>query len=53
MDGPNVNLGFMQELVNDRKRSDPQLPGVLQLGTCTLHAIHLTFSTASNDSEWG
>ena len=52
-DGPNVNLKFMQELVNDRKRSNPELPGMLQLGTCTLHTIHLAFSTANEDSEWG
>ena len=52
-DGPNVNLKFMQELVNDRKRCDPELPGMLQLATCTLHSIHLAFFTAIKDSGWG
>ena len=53
MDGPKVNLKFMPKLVNDRKHSDLELPGVLQLGTCILHTIHLAFSTAINNSGWG
>ena len=43
----------MPELVHDKKRSNPELPGMLQLGTCTLHTIHLAFSTANKDSGWG
>ena len=46
MDGPNVNLKFLHEVIDDRKRSDPDLPGSLQLGTCTLHTIHGAFTTA-------
>ena len=52
-DGPNVNLKFIQEIVNDRKRSDPELPRMLQLGACTLHTVLLTFSTTNKDSGWG
>ena len=43
---------LLQELVNDRKRSNPEPPGMLQLGTCSLHTIHLAFSTANKDSGW-
>ena len=43
----------MQELVNDRKHSDFELPGMLQLGTCTLHTIYLAFFTAIKNSGWG
>ena len=53
MDGSNANIKFTQELINDRKRSDPKLPIMLQLGTCTLRTIHLAFSTAVKDSGWG
>lgn len=53
MDGPNVNLKFMQELLKDRKRYDPEMPGILQLGTCTLHTIHGAFATAMKNTEWG
>ena len=49
-DGINVNLKFMQELVNGSKRSNPELPEMLQLGTCTLHTIHLAFFSAYKDS---
>ena len=52
MYGPNVKLRFVHELV-DRKRSDPELLGMLQLGTCSLHTIHLAFSTFIKDSQWG
>ena len=43
----------MQELVNDRKRYDRELPGMLRLGTCTSHTIHSAFSTANKDSGRG
>ena len=53
MDGPNVNLKFLHEVIDDRKRSDPDLPGILQLGTCTLYTIHGAFTTAIKGTGWG
>ena len=52
MDGPSVNLKFKQKLVADRKHFEVDLHGILQLGTCSLRAIHEAFCTAIKDTRW-
>ena len=52
MDGPNVNFKFLSELVDDRKKEDPDLPSILQLGSCTLHIVHGAFATAVQKTGW-
>lgn len=53
MDGPNVNLKFLNDLqaylLNDTDDSQPRL---LQFGTCTLHIVHGAYKTAHVNSEW-
>ena len=50
MNGPNVNLKFMQELVANRKFFFVELLGILKLNTYPLHAIHGAFCTTMKDT---
>ena len=52
MDGPNVNFKFLSDLQDDRKKEDPDLPGILQLGSCSLHIVHGAFSTGIQKTGW-
>ena len=40
MDGPNVNLKLLRLYTEDRKREDPNMPDLLDIGTCSLHVVH-------------
>jgi hypothetical protein len=52
MDGPSTNFKFLGELIEDRKQQDPDLPGILQLGSCSLHIVHGAFSLAVQKTGW-
>ena len=43
MDGPSVNLKFLQDIQADRKEKG--LPQLINIGTCGLHSIHGDFKT--------
>ena len=45
MDGPSVNLKFLEPLCNLRESEGH--PGLIDFGFCQLHAIHGTFQTGS------
>ena len=40
MDGPNVNLKLHRLYVEDRKAIDPDTPGLIDIGVCSLHVVH-------------
>ena len=45
MDGPNINKKLFNNILDERKASDPTLPCLLELGTCGLYTIHGAFRT--------
>ena len=52
MDGPNVNKIFYKDLISEREVSDPDLPFLIDLGTCGLHVGHGAFRTGFEKTEW-
>ena len=40
MDGPNVNLKLHRLLVDDRRATNPEMPDLIDIGTCSLHVVH-------------
>ena len=43
MDGPSTNWKLYDELSKDRANSDPDLPELINVGSCGLHIIHGAF----------
>ena len=52
MDGPNVNIKFLKNLISEREDSDPDLPSLIDLGTCGLHVVHGAFRTGFENTGW-
>jgi len=50
MDGPNVNLKFLKELSSTR--SESEIPGLINIGTCSLHTINNALQTGAKKSGW-
>lgn len=50
MDGPTVNLKFYTELV--KTREEAQFPNLIEIGTCSLHVIHVAFKTDIESTNW-
>ena len=50
MDGPKVNLKFLQELQNERSESG--LSPLIDIGTCPLHIINGAFQTGAEHCGW-
>ena len=48
MDGPSVNLKFMQELIKHRE----ELEMMIDIGTCGLHVVHGAFKCGIESTEW-
>ena len=42
MDGPSVNLRFLQELVKHQEELEIE-DKIIDIGTCRLHVVHNTF----------
>ena len=52
MDGPHTNWKLFQELTEDRNISDPELPKLINTGSCGLHIVHGAFKTGAVATEW-
>ena len=52
MDGPNANIKFHKDLVEEISSVDPELPNLLDIGTCGLHEMHGAFRTGFTASGW-
>ena len=50
LDGPNVNLKFLQ-IIKDRQEELDHLP-LTDIGTCGLHTVHGSFKTGLVASGW-
>ena len=49
MDGPRTNWKFFEDFVKER---DPDLPGLINLGSCSLHVVHGAFKTGAQATGW-
>lgn len=52
MDGPNVSLKLHRLFAEDRKKIDPDLPELIDIGTCSLHVVHGALQTGIKKSSW-
>ncbi|XP_063221796.1 uncharacterized protein LOC134530674 [Bacillus rossius redtenbacheri] len=52
MNGPNVNLKFHKDLIDDFTSDDPDSPEPLSIGTCGLHRLHCAFKAAMQSTQW-
>ena len=50
MDGPNMNWKFFDCFINERKSEE--LPGLINIGSCSLHVLNNTFKTGANATGW-
>ena len=50
MNGTNVNRKFYHNLFQERKGEE--LPDLLNIGSCNLHVVHLSFEKGANESGW-
>jgi hypothetical protein len=52
MDGPSTNWKFFENLVTRREEQDPDVPQLLNLGSCGLHVVHGAFQAGEKSTEW-
>ena len=52
MDGPSTNWKLYDELSKDRANSDPDLPELINVGSCGLHIIHRAFKRGAVATGW-
>lgn len=52
MDGPSTNWKFYDQLVDDRKHEDPDMPSLLNIGSCSLHVVHGGFKYGATSTGW-
>lgn len=52
MDGPSTNWRFYEEIVKLQNEQDPDIPMLLNLGSCSLHVIHGAFKTGAQATGW-
>ena len=50
MDRPNVNIKFLEMIKKDSEEA--KLNKLIDIGSCDLHAVHGSFKTACEKTEW-
>ena len=50
MDGPKVNLKFLNDIAKDRVANEQH--ELTLIGTCCLHVIHGAFKTGAESTDW-
>jgi hypothetical protein len=53
MDGPNVNWKLYDLLCEELRADDPSAPGLINIGSCSLHTVHNAFKAGQLASEFG
>ena len=51
MDGPSVNLRFLQELVKHQEELEIE-DKIIDIGTCRLHVLHNAFKCGIESTGW-
>lgn len=52
MDGPTTNWKFYDKLLEGRRQVDPNIPDLLNIGSCGLHVVHGAFRYGAGKSGW-
>ncbi|CAL4148044.1 unnamed protein product [Meganyctiphanes norvegica] len=52
MDGPNSNWKFYNNFVQDRQETDPDIPILINIGSCGLHVVHGAFKYGASKTGW-
>ena len=52
MDGPNTNWKFFDSFCSDRALTDPDLPHLINVGSCGLHLVHGAFKYGVKATGW-
>ena len=52
MDGPRTNWKFFDNLKTQLAKQDPDLPQLLNVGSCGLHVVHGAFQSGERSTEW-
>jgi hypothetical protein len=52
MDGPNVNLKFHRDFVSERNALEPEIPSIIEIGSCGLHVVLGAFGTIFESTGW-
>ena len=50
MDGPNVNLKFLDQLINQSEIQSEK--SQLDMGSCRLHVVHGAFQNGHKNAKW-
>ena len=50
MDGPTVNLKFLQKVQDDRVENEQ--PALIDIGSCGLHTVHGAFKCGAQGTGW-
>ena len=50
MDGPSVNLKFLQKVQDDRVENEQ--PALIDIGSCGLHTIYRAFKCGAQSTGW-
>ena len=52
MDGPSTIWKFLDLLVQDREESEPNIPSLINVGSCGLHIVHGAFKYGALKAGW-
>lgn len=52
MDGPMVNWKFLRIFQADKSQVDPDVPKMINLGSCGLHVVHGSFQNGEKETGW-
>lgn len=52
MDGPNVNLKALKDLIMNRETMYPEYPRLIDIGSCSIHTLHRSFEVGAEHTGW-
>ena len=52
MDGPNVNLKALKDLIMNRETMYPEYPRLIDVGSCSIHTLHRSFEVGAEQTGW-
>lgn len=52
IDGTKTNWKLLEDMVKDRKESDPDLSELTVIGSCGLHVVHGSFKSGASSTGW-
>ena len=52
MDGPNTNWKMLSKITEERSSTE-HYPGLINVGSCSLHVVHGAFRSVQSKTKWG